>query len=1237
MVAGNVRQAREHTRRKGLYGRVSADSFDGRHLPYVDNLVNLIVATGDCQVASDEIARVLAPGGVSLTLDSPLSNLDSFRKPSPEEIDEWTHYLHDATNNAVAEDKIVGPPKHFQWIGSPDYLRHHDHMSGLSAMVSSRGRLFYIMDLGPRWSVQMPPQWTLIARDAFNGTVLWQRPIDRWHAHLWPLKKGPARLMRRLVAQEDTVYVTQSVGAAVSAVRAATGDDVRTFAGTEGTEEIIVCDGVLYAVVNPELDAYQDLPRESVDLVRAAGRDWKWNERPRRIMAFQADTGRVLWSHVSRVAPVTLAAASGRVYFHDGDRVVCLDARTGRNVWASQPIPRWKPMHVLFGPTLVVYQDVVLFAGGEKMDPLRGGNDTMTALSADTGKVLWTAPHPPSGYASAEDLLVIDGLVWSGVTTNRRDSGVFTGRDPRTGEVKIEFPPDDWPHMPHHRCYRAKATCNYILTSRTGIEFVDFRKEHWTVHHWVRGSCNYGIMPCNGLVYSPPHSCACYPVAKLTGLNALAAGRRMKDEGRSTKEEGQRAKDKGQRGAGGGRLELGPAYDEVISNQSSVIREEGADSVITDHRSRITDDWPTYRGDAARSGATDAPVPAELTCRWQAEIGGKLSSLVVAGGRAFVAAVDRHTIHALDAESGEALWTFTAGARVDSPPTVWQGLVLFGSTDGFVYCLQANDGALAWRFRAAPVDHRLAAHEQLESVWPVNGSVLVRDGIVYCVAGRSMWLDGGLRFLRLDARTGRKISETVLDDKYPGTEDNLQRSIRWPNLPVALPDVLSCDGRHIYMRSQPFDFEGKRTAVITARDATQQRGETTHLFSPTGFLDDSWWHRTYWIYGRSFVGGAGGWYLAGYQAPAGRILVFDDEKIYGFGRVPMRQTGTPNAYHLFACDKQPELIPQGGARKRGASAYGPVVPSRLRYDWSHAVPLLVRAMVATDETLFVAGPPALVDEAEVYGMYGEEKVQAKMAEHVAAFEGRRGGVLMAVSKKDGSKRTAFKLASAPVFDAMAAAGGRLFLSTLDGRVLCLAPGPGAPLEPAPDVAPGPVPVLTAGFYGTNSHPDFEHLSAMRITTSDLAYRMRTGPGGVGFALKKLARPATRRVDFRVKVRPTPGAAAPDTPGNGFIAFGDAPEDSRLVKCGFRIAGGRLYIVQGPLAQGQGASRPLKVKANEVTEVHVVVDLETQRVTVTTEGETVAAPLNRKLDAVTWFGYCVASVTSDFSKIEVSGD
>ncbi|MFH1923972.1 MAG: PQQ-binding-like beta-propeller repeat protein, partial [Planctomycetota bacterium] len=931
------------------------------------------------------------------------------------------------------------------------------------------------------------------------------------------------------------------------------------------------------------------------------------------IMALEAGSGRVQWTRESAVAPVTLTAAGRRVYFHDGEKVTSVDASSGRDVWSSKPIPRWKPMHVLFGPTLVAYEDVVLFAGGEKMDPIRGGDDTMTALSAETGETLWTAPHPPSGYASSEDLFVVDGLVWCGVTTNRRDSGVFTGRDLRTGEVVREFPADDWPHMPHHRCHRAKATSNYVLTSRTGIEFVDLRSQHWTVHHWVRGSCNYGIMPSNGLVYAPPHSCACYPLAKLNGFNALAPAR---DEGRGT----------------GGKSDESPRLQPGLAYGSSSTRP----SPLAPHPS----DWPTYRHDAGRSGSTNAVVPARLDRVWQAEVGGKLSAVVIADNRVFVSAVDLHTVHALDAASGRSLWSFTAGGRVDSPPTVWQGRVLFGSADGSVYCLRAADGALVWRFRAAPEDRRLMAFEQVESAWPVHGSVLVREGVVYCVAGRSMWLDGGMRLVRLDARSGARLSETVLDDKYPGTEDNLQRDIKWPNLPVALPDVLSSDGRHVYMRSQPFDLAGKRIDVITPRNYDEQRGDTAHLFSPSGFLDDAWWHRSYWLYGRSFIGGAGGWYLAGYQAPAGRILVVDESSVYGFGRAPLRVTGTPNAYHLFACSKEPELInpnPNRPPRKQGSSIYGQVVPTRLEYQWSEAVPLLVRAMVATDQTLFLAGPPEMADEFEVYGSYGDPKVQARAAEHVAAFEGKKGAVLMAVSKADGAKQAAYRLPSAPVFDGMAAAAGRLFLSTSDGAVLCLGGGEGEPLQPAPDVNPGPVPALVAGFVETKSHPDFQHLATIGITSSELGYRMRTAPREVGLALEKLAAPLTRRAEFRVRIRPNPGAASPDTPGNGFLAFGDAPDDGQLVKCGFRISGKRLYVVQGPLLDGQAVSKPIDVKANEVAELHVIVDLDTQKVTATMHGETVEAPLERQLDAVTWVGCCVTSVTSDFSPIEVTGE
>ena len=149
---------------------------------------------------SAEILRVLAPLGTALVEES--GKWHKITKPWPADIDEWTHYLHDASNNAVSHDRRVGPPRHLQWQCGPRWGRHHDHMASVSAMVSARGRVFYIVDEGSRLSPQLPSHWKLVARGAFNGVLLWKRPIARWHDNLWPLKSGPASLPRRGAVDE---------------------------------------------------------------------------------------------------------------------------------------------------------------------------------------------------------------------------------------------------------------------------------------------------------------------------------------------------------------------------------------------------------------------------------------------------------------------------------------------------------------------------------------------------------------------------------------------------------------------------------------------------------------------------------------------------------------------------------------------------------------------------------------------------------------------------------------------------------------------------------------------------------------------------------------------------------------------------------------------------------------------------------------------------------------------------
>jgi hypothetical protein len=178
--ADQVDQARATLHAAGDYGLVSVDHWDGGRLPYVDNMVNLVVCELPDAVDREELIRILAPRGVAMIRRG--DQWEQLSKPWPDDIDEWTHYLARFDRQRCAQDAVVGPPEHLQWIGGPRWSRHYDRMASMSALVSSQGRLFYVMDEGSRISIQMPPRWTLVAGDAFNGTVLWKRPIKDWHS-----------------------------------------------------------------------------------------------------------------------------------------------------------------------------------------------------------------------------------------------------------------------------------------------------------------------------------------------------------------------------------------------------------------------------------------------------------------------------------------------------------------------------------------------------------------------------------------------------------------------------------------------------------------------------------------------------------------------------------------------------------------------------------------------------------------------------------------------------------------------------------------------------------------------------------------------------------------------------------------------------------------------------------------------------------------------------------------------
>lgn len=1218
----DVRRARAYLQNKGLYGPVSVDLWDGVHLPYVDNLVNLLVSTDDDPPEAAEVTRVLAPGGVAFIRRGGVWRKTI--KPRPDNIDEWTHYFRDATGNPVARDAVVGPPRGLQWVGSPRWSRHHDHMASMTALVTANGRLFYIIDEGPTASIQLPSRWRLVARDAFNGTVLWKRDIPTWNTHQWPLKSGPAHLLRRLVTVGDRVYVTMSLGGPVEALDAATGRTLLTYERSEGTAEILVSGPVLLAIKSSDASKLLQWRRRDTyvwDNTNRANRQWAWNADLGFIKAYDTDSGRYLWTFAGPIAPCSAAADGFRVVFYDGAKVVCLRLTDGDCLWESEPINAALPVPTSTGIRVLICQDVVLMAGN---------TGRMTALSATDGRKLWEAPHLPSGHQSLRDLFVIGGLAWTGAIAAGKDPGNFVGYDLHTGQVKSEFPCDVEIYWFHHRCYPSKATDRYILTSRTGVEFVDLASKHWETHHWVRGGCIYGVLPANGMLYVPMQSCGCYLESKLNGLSALTSGPVPQPDPISLTDQA--------------RLELGPAYGHQVEPASP------------------PDEWPTYRHDPGRSGTTPAPASIDSGAGWKAEIGGRLTPPVVARGKVFVSCLDTHSVHALDAKTGERLWTYTAGGRVDSPPTVFRGLVLFGSADGWVYALRDSDGTLAWRFRAAPMDRRIMAFEQLESVWPVHGSVLVHDGVLYCTAGRSIFLDGGIRLLRLDPLTGRKLSETVMDERDPETGQNMQIHVKALTMPVALSDVLSCDGQYVYMRSQKVDLEGNRLEIPVA-PVEQQPVEGSHLFCQVGFLDDSWFHRSFWVFGRRVSGGYGGWFQAGRLVPAGRILAYDDTRVYGYGLKPEYYVNSSvQEYQLFAAEKYvtPEAIQRVqranseiNARldKNAANAsdwklrrYFPIEDlTAARYPWRLEQPSLqVRAMAVAADKLFVAGHPDFVDEREAFRLPDDPNVQARLLKQAEALEGKHGGRLWVVSATDGKPLARFALPSPPVFDGMVAAYGRLYMAALDGTLTCIGNTPAAGLTRlADDAEPWTVSSdepLEPDYLKppeVDKSADFHHVVGCRVVEAPLGYALKArAEQTVCLALRLLDAPATGLLSLRCKLR------TPEASGflqNGFIAFGDSPDDAHLVKCGVRFRSQAALIVEGPLLEG-GKVTTAKIDAPVGTTVDLAVtfDPAEQTVTLTAGDVTLQAKLDRPLTAITYVGLAADSAIAEFSTLEVRG-
>ncbi len=189
------------------------------------------------------------------------------------------------------------------------------------------------------------------------------------------------------------------------------------------------------------------------------------------------------------------------------------------------------------------------------------------------------------------------------------------------------------------------------------------------------------------------------------------------------------------------------------------------------------DDWPTFMHDNARTAVSNEPLRPPLTLGWvftpsfppapgwPLPVNGygarknkpnvsydDAPRVVAVGDTCFFCSSGEHTVYALDAASGRIKWRhFTDGAP-RLAPVYWERRLIVAADDGVLRCLDARDGRLLWSFAAAPAGDLVLGHGRFSSLWPIRAGGIVEDGIVYATAG--LFPYNRLYFYAIDAEDG---------------------------------------------------------------------------------------------------------------------------------------------------------------------------------------------------------------------------------------------------------------------------------------------------------------------------------------------------------------------------------------------------------------------------------------------------------------------------------------------------
>jgi outer membrane protein assembly factor BamB len=543
------------------------------------------------------------------------------------------------------------------------------------------------------------------------------------------------------------------------ALDARTGKLVRTYS-CAGAKQIAVLDDALVAHTATGVSVFaidRQAPRWQARLSEGAQKSGiKPGWRaPKSILAFGAD----------------------RIYFLDnpGQQLHCLALNDGKKLWQVQLKDAGSYRTVNFAG-----QGVIGVAQTKMLEVFAAGD----------GRLLWTRKGsyvPRFGNLQQNGHYLTAEGVW--VRTARYDWEIVA---PRSGKVIRKFATG---MGGKNGCQGAILSGAHLVASRAST-FFDLKTISRSRITFSRGGCGVGFVPANGLHYTIPHACACVGKA-LRGHMGLRGGHSLPPGNYKTA------------------LVTGKGPRATAAQQDAP--------------------WPTFCGSPARDSFCSTEMPARLRPVWKKGLarvddrpvsrewalrpGAPLTQAVTDGERAYVNSINAHQLVALDAASGEIRWRYVAEGRISAPPTLFNGLCLFGDHSGYVHCVHAADGSLRWRLRAARNEELIVAYGQLESPWPVLGGVLVDKGVAVFLSGRADGADGGMLAFGVDPLTGRQVWRRPVAGK------------------VGVAGVLTRGAGGVVAVGEIFDAANGRASVDGSdlfRDAVRPR--------IAGLQDSSWMH-----------------------------------------------------------------------------------------------------------------------------------------------------------------------------------------------------------------------------------------------------------------------------------------------------------------------------------------------------------------------------------------------------------